>query len=105
MNSLRRIFRPTKEERLSYLKRLLQLHREQIGFCSTCVHLDPGTTFSPDNHGECEVDEPIFARKACEIWTAEPCPQYVESTALVHEIELEIQRIQKKRRGVTHGTE
>lgn len=37
-NRLREIFDPTPEEQIEMYEKLLQLHKEQIGQCSTCVH-------------------------------------------------------------------
>lgn len=90
--SFRRIFQPTKEERIKDLELLIRLHEKHIGCCSTCIHHEgshmPG--FVTD-YGECKKDAPWFVVKVAPLDNeALCCPFYEENTEYVELLKQQI---------------
>lgn len=86
MNSFRRIFHPTKEERIEDLKTVLKLHKDNLYHCSTCANhfLTDMPGFVTD-YGSCCLNSPIFAEKVCGLREIE-CPFYVEDVTEVNRL-------------------
>ena len=94
MIDFRRIFRPTAAEQIQDYELLLRLHKEQIGQCSTCAnHLPSDMPGHVTDYGECCVDSPLFAAKACGL-KDEICPLYEERS--VEWLEQEIMRLKQQ---------
>lgn len=85
-NSIREIFNPTPDEEIKLYKRLIDLHNEQIGQCSTCIHYIP--TKMPGfvtDYGNCRAKSVIFSKKVTthkEIG----CFYYMEETNYVNNL-------------------
>lgn len=89
MNKLRSIFFPTIKEQITQYERLIQIHNEQIGYCSTCKHYIPTDPYLPGfitDYGKCELDKDIFTEKVCKLRDHD-CDLYEESTEIVSHFE------------------
>lgn len=90
-NLLRRIFNPTKEERIKDLRILIELHKKNFGNCCTCVNHEgsimPG--FVTD-YGECLKNASWFTRKVLDGNNEFPCSFYEENTEHVQNLEHQI---------------
>lgn len=74
-----RVFHPTKEEEIASIERLIQLHKEHIGDCSTCLSYCP--TDAPGfvtDYGDCLAKSAVFERRVCGL-SNESCPLYKEN--------------------------
>lgn len=98
-SKLRRIFNPTPEEQIQDYKFLLELHREQLGQCSTCANLIPGDMSGVvTDYGMCRKNSPLFSAKACGR-TDKTCSLYLETSVKSLEQEIERLRRQSKQEG------
>lgn len=80
----RQIFAPTKEEEIASIERLIQLHKEHIGDCSTCLSYCP--TDAPGfvtDYGDCLAKSSVFEKRVCGL-SNESCPLYKENMAALH---------------------
>lgn len=89
----RRVFFPTKEELIKDYERVLKLHNDQIGQCSTCVFHTPSEMpgFVTD-YGDCQVNSPIFLEKVCGSKDID-CAHYAENVTTANELKLELKRL------------
>ena len=79
-SKLRRIFNPTPEEQIQDYKFLLELHREQLGQCSTCANLITGDMSGVvTDYGMCRKNSPLFSAKVCGR-TDKTCSLYLETS-------------------------
>ena len=93
-SKLRRIFNPTAEEQIQDYKFLLELHREQLGQCSTCANLIPGDMSGVvTDYGMCRKNSPLFSAKVCGR-TDKTCSLYLETS--VKSLEQEIDRLRRQ---------
>ena len=93
-SKLRRIFNPTAEEQIQDYKFLLELHREQLGQCSTCANLIPGDMSGVvTDYGMCRKNSPLFSAKVCGR-TDKTCLLYLETS--VKSLEQEIERLRRR---------
>ena len=83
MVSFDKVFKPTIEDEIRSYEKLLELHKEQIGQCSTCIHYVP-----PDNnpivtdYGKCRLGDPkMFYDKIFD--QSIDCTNYEEDTTSV----------------------
>lgn len=76
--SFRKVFKPTIDERIDFLKGIITLHKNAIGKCCTCTHhiesIMPG--FVTD-YGRCEKKCKHFPSKVCGLKEIE-CSEYEE---------------------------
>lgn len=85
-NSIREIFNPTPDEQIELYEKLIGLHNEQIGQCSTCIYYVP--TKMPGfvtDYGYCRAKSVIFSKKVTthkEIG----CFYYMEETNYVNNL-------------------
>lgn len=85
MNKLRRIFNPTKEEKIEDYERIIEIHKEHYGDCCTCAYYNPPPADLPGyitDYGNCELDVYIFAEKVSFAWLR-PCDCYEENIEFV----------------------
>lgn len=93
-SKLRRIFNPTIEEQIQDYEFLLELHREQLGQCSTCANLIPGDMSGVvTDYGMCRKNSPLFSAKVCGR-EDKICSLYVEKS--VKSLEQEIERLRRR---------
>lgn len=93
-SKLQRIFNPTIEEQIQDYKFLLELHREQLGQCSTCANLIPGDMSGVvTDYGMCRKNSPLFSAKVCGR-EEKICSLYVEKS--VKSLEHEIGRLRRE---------
>ena len=93
-SKLRRIFNPTAEEQIQDYKFLLELHREQLGQCSTCANLISGDMSGVvTDYGMCRKNIPLFSAKVCGR-TDKTCSLYLETS--VKSLEQEIERLRRE---------
>ena len=98
-SKLQRIFNPTAEEQIRDYKFLLELHREQLGQCSTCVNLIPGDMSGVvTDYGMCRKNSPLFSSKVCGR-KDKICSLYVEKSVKSLEQEIEKLRRHSQREG------
>ena len=98
-SKLRRIFNPTPEEQIQDYKFLLELHREQLGQCSTCANLITGDMSGVvTDYGICRINSPLFSAKVCGR-TDKICSLYLEKSVKSLEQEIEKLRRQSQREG------
>lgn len=85
-NRLREIFDPTPEEQIEMYEKLLQLHKEQIGQCSTCVHYIPTSLpgFVTD-YGKCRANSVLFTKKVTDQKEI-GCFFYMEETKYINNL-------------------
>lgn len=77
--TIKQIFAPTKEEEIASIERLIQLHKEHIGDCPTCLYYCP--TDAPGfvtDYGDCLAKSSVFEKRVCSL-SNEDCPLYKES--------------------------
>ena len=85
MNKLRRIFNPTKEEKIEDYERIIQIHKEHIDECCTCKYYNPPPADLPGyitDYGNCELDMYFFAVKVCGL-RGSRCDCYEENIEFV----------------------
>ena len=95
MNKLHKIFYPSPEEEIAFYERIIELHNEQIGRCSTCVHYihtDPRLPGFVTDYGGCKLDKDIFTAKVCSIDDME-CDGYIRNIEFIETIEQRIERL------------
>lgn len=93
-DKIRRIFNPTAEELIQDYKFLLELHREQLGQCSTCANLISGDMSGVvTDYGMCRKNSPLFSAKVCGR-TDKTCSLYLETS--VKSLEQEIERLRRR---------
>lgn len=91
---IRRIFNPTAEELIQDYEFLLELHREQLGQCSTCANLIPGDMSGVvTDYGMCRKNSQLFSAKVCGR-EDKICSLYVEKS--VKSLEHEIGRLRRE---------
>lgn len=83
-NSFRRIFRPTLEEQINDLNKIIRLHDELIGTCFTCEHyISSSAPGFVTDYGFCESQEESFLRRLLEDVNnlkVDYCPLYREQS-------------------------
>lgn len=79
MVSFDKVFNPTIEDEIRSYEKLLELHKEQIGQCSTCIHYVPPVN-SPivTDYGRCQLNEPNFYDRIFD--QSIDCANYEEDT-------------------------
>lgn len=93
-SKLRRIFNPTAEEQIQDYEFLLELHREQLGQCSTCANLITGDMSGVvTDYGMCRKNSPLFSAKVCGR-EDKTCSLYLETS--VKSLEQEIERLRRQ---------
>lgn len=95
MNKLRRIFCPTKEEEIEDYERILQIHKNNIGECCTCIHRIPTDPYLPGfvtDYGKCMWEMFHFEDKVCRLRKIE-CEHYEENVKTVMLFEELIHRL------------
>ena len=93
-SKLRRIFNPTAEEQIQDYKFMLELHREQLGQCSTCANLISGDMSGVvTDYGMCRKNSSLFSAKVCGR-EDKICSLYVEKS--VKSLEQEIDRLRRQ---------
>ena len=59
MASFDKVFKPTIEDEIQSYEKLLELHKEQIGQCSTCIHYVPPANYPVvTDYGRCQLGDP-----------------------------------------------
>ena len=54
-----KVFKPTIEDEIRSYEKLLELHKEQIGQCSTCIHyVSPANYPIVTDYGKCRLGDP-----------------------------------------------
>lgn len=89
------ISNPTAEDLIHQYEMLINLHRESVGKCSTCVNHIPTPPDLPGfvtDYGECELKKDIFYDKVCGLTDAE-CDGYKEDTSFVEDCLAEIEKL------------
>lgn len=72
---IEQIFAPTEEEEIASIECLIQLHKEHIGDCSTCLSYTPGFVMG---YGDCLAKSSVFEKRVCGP-SDESCPLYKEN--------------------------
>lgn len=88
MNKLRKIFCPSTEDNIAWYERIIELHNEQFGECSTCIHHispDPTLPGFVTDYGSCKLDIDIFEKKVCSVNKVE-CDWYKNNTEFIESI-------------------
>lgn len=68
------------------MKKLIHLHEEQVGHCTTCSFYNPPDKNLPGfitDYGECPKNSPVFTKKVCGLDSSE-CPFYKENFVARH---------------------
>lgn len=106
MADFEKIFKPTKEQELEQYKKMLEIHKSQIGHCTTCLRYEPSTMpgFVTD-YGEClshMVEKEEFTKRVVSSFdkvSLNSCEFYVEDftaavllEAKIKELESDIQK-------------
>ena len=83
MVSFDKVFKPIIEDEIRSYEKLLELHKEQIGQCSTCIHHIPPVDYPVvTNYGRCLLGDPkMFYYKIVE--QSIDCTNYKEDTISV----------------------
>lgn len=92
----RRMFFPTKEELIKDYKRIIKLHNNQIGQCSTCTHHIP--TEEPGfvtDYGKCHVNSTLFLEKVCGLINVD-CSYYIENIDEISKLKTELKKLEGK---------
>lgn len=93
MIDFRRVFNTTREEKISSLEHLLELHYERIGYCGTCrwyIGSDmPGFVI---DYGSCKKKCDCFSKKVCGLKDI-TCSNYEENLENVNYIKEEIKKM------------
>lgn len=93
MFDFRKTFCPTVDEQIERYERLLSLHNEQIGCCSTCIHHTPSQMPGfVEDYGECDLTLPFFPMKVISRKNTE-CLYYEEKTAHVEMLKQKIEKL------------
>ena len=99
-SDFRRTFQPTVDEQIEQYERLLSLHNEQIGCCSTCTHYKPSQMPGfVEDHGECDLTLPYFAMKVISHKNTE-CLYYVENIAKIEILKQKIEKLKGEKKHV-----
>lgn len=94
--SFRRIFHPTREERIHDLKQIIELHERAKGKCSTCeYHIPPTSPGFITDFGSCMHGEEVYNKKDYGFSEIE-CPFYKEDSIDTIQKELESLEAQTK---------
>lgn len=102
MADFKKIFKPTKEQEFEQYKKMLAIHKSQIGHCTTCLRYAPSTMpgFVTD-YGEClscMVEKEEFTKRVVSSFdeaSLNPCEFYVEDTARTSMIEQAIRKLEE----------
>lgn len=79
MVSFDKVFKPTIEDEIRSYEKLLELHKEQISQCSTCVYyLSPLSAVLSLDYGSCQLSESIFYDRIFD--QSIDCANYEEDT-------------------------
>ena len=93
--SFRKIFKPTIDEQIDFIKGIIVLHKNAFGECCTCVHheenKEPGFVM---DYGCCKKNCKHFSEKVCGLKKIE-CPDY-EEESLDKEYE-ELKKLKKEK--------
>ena len=83
MVSFDKVFKPTVEDEIRSYEKLLELHKEQIGQCSTCIrHIPPVNYPIVTDYGRCQLGDPkMFYNKIVD--QSIDCTNYKEDTISV----------------------
>lgn len=82
MVSFDKVFKPTIEDEIRSYEKLLELHKEQIGQCSTCVYcVSPVNNPVVTDYGSCRLSEPNFYDRI--VNQSIDCANYEEDTISV----------------------
>ena len=83
MVSFDKVFKPTIEDEIRSYEKLLELHKEQISQCSTCIHHIPLVNYPVvTNYGRCQLGDPkMFYYKNVD--QSIDCANYKEDTISV----------------------
>lgn len=96
LDDFNRIFNPSKEQLISDLECMIELHNSLVGRCVTCAHHIPPAANLPgfiDACGICtRVDRKVFLNKAI-LEKDMPCDQYENDERGVNAIQNEIDRL------------
>lgn len=77
-----KVFKSTIEDEIRSYEKLLELHKEQIGQCSTCIHHIPPVNYPVvTDYGSCRLSEPNFYDRIVD--QSIDCAKYEEDTASV----------------------
>lgn len=78
-----KVFKPTIEDEIRSYEKLLELHKEQIGQCSTCIHYVPPANYPiVTDYGKCRLGDPkMFYDKILD--QSIDCANYEEDTISV----------------------
>ena len=78
-----KVFKPTIEDEIRSYEKLLELHKEQIGQCSTCIHYVPPVNYPVViDYGRCRLGDPkMFYDKIFD--QSIDCTNYKEDTISV----------------------
>lgn len=78
-----KVFKPTIEDEIRSYEKLLELHKEQIGQCSTCIHHVPPVNYPVvTDYGRCLLGDPkMFYDKILD--QSIDCTNYKEDTISV----------------------
>lgn len=87
------IFRPSKEKQIEMLEKLIQLHKDLIGDCSTCMFYRPSDApgFVTD-YGKCALDNSMFTQKVCGL-KKNTCLFYIEDITNVNMLQLRLNEL------------
>lgn len=92
MNEVRKIFCPTIEEEISQYKKIVELHNEQIGECSTCCYyIKPCLPGFVEDRGGCMWSCDVFIDKVLHLDKRISCERYEENTKLIEEFKKRIE--------------
>lgn len=83
MVSFDKVFKATVEDEIRLYEKLLELHKEQIGQCSTCIYyLSPVNSPIVTDYGRCRLGDPkMFYDKIFD--QSIDCTNYEEDTISV----------------------
>lgn len=82
MVSFDKVFKPTIEDEIRSYEKLLELHKEQIGQCSTCIHHIPPVNYPVvTDYGKCRLSESNFYDRIFD--QSIDCTNYEEDTISV----------------------
>ena len=78
-----KVFRKTKEEKIKIYEDILQMYKDNVGTCRTCVHyiyhafdLSGGYTVAVGKNEECDICPDIFAKSINRKSSDNACPYY-----------------------------
>lgn len=78
-----KVFRKTKEEKIKIYEDILQMYKDNVGTCRTCVHyiyhafhLSGGYTVAVGKNEECDICPDIFTKSINKKPSENVCPYY-----------------------------